>query len=262
MEFIDSHTHLDAKEFDEDREEVIQRALDAGVTTIINIGATDGFQGAERSIALAEQHPHIWITVGIHPHDSEEELDIERLRGLASHDKVVAIGETGLDFFRDWAPVDRQYLWFRSQIELVQELSLPLVIHSRDSAEQCLEVLREMEAEKVGGVFHCYGGDVPFAHEIFDLNFIVSFPGTITFKKANELRDTVKALPLEKMMIETDAPYLAPEPYRGKRCESSYVVETAKRIAEIKEVSLEEVARVTTQTARKFYRLPGKENPQ
>jgi TatD DNase family protein len=256
MYFIDSHTHLDGKDFDEDREQVIERALNAGVRQIVNIGATDGFLGAERSIKLADSYEAIFLTVGIHPHDATETLDIERLKELAQHPKVVAIGETGLDFYRDWSPKDRQYEWFRAQVELALELQKPIVVHSRSAATECLEVLQELNAEQVGGVFHCYSEDVAFEKQLREMSFLISVPGTITFKKAEEFRDIIREIPLERIMIETDAPYLAPTPFRGKRCESAYVVHTAQQIADIKEVSLKDVARVTSATARAFYGLP------
>ena len=256
MEFIDSHTHLDGSQFDKDREETIQRAKDAGLVHIINIGATNGFQGAERSIALIEKHDFLYATAGIHPHDAETAFDIAKLKELVSHPKMRAIGETGLDFFKDWSPRDLQYKWFQAQVELALEMKMPLVIHCRNAASECFEVLQKMGASKVGGVFHCFGEDAAFAKKLEELNFIVSLPGTITFKKATALREAVQEIPLERIMIETDAPYLSPEPLRGKRCESSYVTYTAQKLAEIKNISLEEVARVTTANARKFYDLP------
>lgn len=253
MEFFDSHTHLDSKDFDEDRDAVIARAYEAGVTRIVNVGATSGFAGAERSIALADSYEFIWATAGIHPHDAEAEQDIDRLRAFHQHPKVVAVGETGLDFYRDWSPRDLQYEWFRIQVELALEVNKPLVIHSRDTNAECLDVLRKMGAEAVGGVFHCYSGDYDFFKEIDKLNFIISVPGTITFKKAEELRETLRQIPLEKIMLETDAPYLAPVPYRGKRCETGYMIHSAQALAQLKNLPLSEIARSTTQTARNFF---------
>jgi len=253
FELVDSHTHLDATDFDPDREQVIRRAVDCGVTTIVNIGATDGFEGANRSIELSRTYPSIYPTVGIHPHDATLEFDMDRLRQLALEPEVVAIGETGLDFYRDWSPKDSQYEWFEGQIDLAKELGKPLVIHSRSAAQECLDLLQKKSADQVGGVFHCYDQDSEFAQRLFDLNFIVSVTGVVTFPKAVNIHTMVKEVPLERMMVETDAPYLAPVPYRGKRCESAHVVETAKAIAEIKGISFEKVAQVTTENAKRFY---------
>jgi len=253
FELVDSHAHLDAADFDPDREQVIDRAKECGVKTIVNIGATDGFKGAIRSIELSRVHSVIYPTVGIHPHDATLELDLDRLRQLALEPEVVAIGETGLDFYRDWSPKDSQYEWFEAQIELAKELDKPLVIHSRSAAEECLDLLQKKGADQVGGVFHCYDQDSKFAERLFELNFIVSVTGVVTFPKAENIHRMVKDVPLERMMVETDAPYLAPVPYRGKRCESAQVVETAKAIAEIKGISFEKVAQVTTENARRFY---------
>jgi TatD DNase family protein len=257
VELIDSHTHLDAKDFDADREAVLRRAKEAGVTTIVTIGAGYGSASAGRAVALTEQHTNVWASVGIHPHDSKTaESELETIRKLASHAKVVAIGETGLDYYRDWAPRDLQERWFRLQIALAREVKKPLVIHSRDAGADCLRLLQELGAAEVGGVFHCYAEDEHFAAELRKINFLVSFPGQVTFKKSDRLREIVRALPMEQIMVETDAPYLAPEPFRGKRCESAYVRITAEKIAETRGVTLEELASATTANARKLFRIP------
>ncbi len=254
-EITDSHTHLDATAFDLDREDVIERARQAGVTRIITIGSGGGFASASNAIALAQQYPWIWASAGVHPHDAAEPFDIARLEQSAINPRVVAIGETGLDFFRDWSPRDMQERWFRAQIELALRLNKPLIIHSREAGILCLEILQELHAEKVGGVFHCYAENAAFAKTLRGLNFLVSFPGTVTFKKADKLRETVSAIALDQIMLETDAPFMAPEPHRGKRCESAFVVETAKMVAKIKGVSLEELAQVTTENAKRLFRL-------
>ncbi len=254
-EIFDTHTHLDAAEFDNDRAEVLVRATEAGVMRIVNIGATDGFLGAERSLKLAEENEQIWFSAGIHPHDAETPLDKERLRKFLNHPRCVAVGETGLDFFKDWSPRDLQYKWFRLQVELALEAEKPLVIHSRDSLEECLEVLIEMNAQEVGGVFHCYAGDAKFAKRLESINFLVSFPGILTFPKAENVREAARDIPIEQIMLETDAPYLAPVPFRGKRCESSYTVETARKLAELKGMSYEEIACATTRNALSFYKI-------
>lgn len=253
MEFVDSHTHLDFEAFDADREEVIQRALAAGVTRLVNIGA--GFKEQQAAVKLAEQYPFIWAVTGMHPASCNFELDEEWLKRSAQHPRVVGLGETGLDFYWDETPRERQYEWFEAHIRVACELRKPLVIHSRLAGKECLEVLSRTSAREVGGVFHCYSENADFEKKLRDLNFYVSFPGPVTFKKAHDVREAVSQIPLERMLIETDSPYLAPEPYRGKRCESAYVVHTAKMIAQVKGVSLQEVADVTTNNAIKLFRL-------
>lgn len=252
---FDTHTHIEAEAFEPDREEVIARAVAAGVSRMLTVGSGAGFKSAQAAVALAEKYSCIWAAVGVHPHDAREPLDLQRLRSLAVHPRVVAIGETGLDFYRDWSPRDLQETWFRSQIELALELNKPLIIHSRDAGRQCLDILRELGAQRCAGVFHCYSEDENFAAELREINFLVSFPGSVTFKKADEVRRIAGRIPLSQIMIETDAPYITPEPHRGRRNESSFIVETARKMAELKGLTLEELARQTTETALKFFRI-------
>ena len=254
-ELVDTHTHLDATDFDSDREEVINRALEAGVTRIVTIGAGYGVQSAHNALELANKYPFIWASVGIHPHDAKTDHNPDIIRELAANPRAVAIGETGLDFFRDFAPVELQEKWFRTQIEIAIEFKKPLIIHSREAGEACFKILNEMNAKAVGGVFHCYAEDSDFAKRLASINFMISVPGSITFKKNDKFREIVKAIPLEQIMVETDAPYLAPEPFRGKRCEAMHVLTTAKKIAEVKGIELEEVARITTANALKFFSI-------
>ena len=253
MDITDSHTHLDSKEFDEDRADVIERARAAGVTRMLTIGTGSGLEGAGRAIALAEQHHFIWASAGSHPHDAGRDIDIDLFEKLASHPKVVAIGETGLDFYRDWAPVDKQYERFEMQIELAKKIKKPLIIHSRQAGAESFKVLKERNARDVGGVFHCFAENAEYAARLWEMGFYVSFPGLLTFKKAQEVRDICAAIPLEQILVETDAPYLAPEPHRGKRCEPAFVAQTTKRLAEIKGLSLEEVAAITTANTLKLF---------
>lgn len=255
IEICDSHTHLDAAEFDEDRAAVIERALAAGVSRIVTIGAGDGFLSAERAQDLARKYPQIWASAGVHPHDANTPLDIDRLRRLAQKPRVVAIGETGLDYFKELAPIPLQRDWFRAQIGLALELKLPIIIHSRNAGADALAMLKECGAEAVGGVFHCFSENADFAAELRKINFLVSFPGAATFKKSGPLRDVIRDIPIEQIMVETDAPYIAPEPYRGKRCESAFVVETLKTVAAVKGISLEEAARATTANAVRLFNL-------
>jgi TatD DNase family protein len=253
LELIDTHCHLDLEDFKADQHECIQRALAAGVTRMITIGTRGGLDGPQSAIALAEQYAMIWATVGIHPHRSADSVDPAELERLAQHPRVVAVGETGLDFFRDWAPKDKQYEAFIMQIGVAKRVRKPLVIHSRDAGQEVLRVLEEHGAAEVGGVFHCFSEDVAFAQRLRDINFKVSFPGQLTFKKAETLRKVCEQVPLDQILIETDSPFLAPEPHRGKRCEPAFVVETARRLASIRGIPLEELARITTSNALSLF---------
>lgn len=255
MELIDSHTHLDAPEFDADRDDVLLRARAAGVKYLLTVGAGDGFNSAERAVALAARYPAVFASVGVHPQNAGTAIDPERLLKLAGEPRVLAIGETGLDFYRDWAPREAQERWFRIQIEIAIAVGKPLIIHSRDAGEQCLKLLRETGAERVGGVFHCYAENHLFAQRLQEINFLVSFTGVVSFKNAGAVQAAARAIPLEQIMIETDAPYMAPVPHRGKRCESAFVADTAQALANIRGVTLEEVAQATTANAQRLFRF-------
>ena len=222
---------------------------------MITIGTGGGLSGAHNAIALAEQYECIYASVGVHPHDADSDADLEELARLAEHPKVVAIGEAGLDFYRDWSPVEKQRDVFSAQITLAKSVEKPLIIHSRDAGHECLAMLKQHRASTVGGVFHCFSENAEFAAELANMGFYVSFPGQITFKKAQLVRETCKAIPLEQILVETDSPFLAPEPHRGKRCEPSFVIHTAKRIAEEKQISLDELARITTLNSQKLFRI-------
>jgi TatD DNase family protein len=252
---IDTHCHLPALTYDP-LPVILERADALGITTMVCIGASDGKQSAVDAVRLAEDDPRIWASVGVHPHDAKEFTDLNGLEELAEHPRVVAVGETGLDFFRDWAPKDRQIRLFENTIAFALQFRKPLIIHCRDAAEETLELLIRHRAEQVGGVFHCYAQDAEFAKKLRDINFLVSFPGSLTFKSAHQLRETAKAIPLEQIMLETDAPYMAPEPLRGKPSEPAHVYHIARKLAEVKETSLEQIAETTTRTARNFFKLP------
>ena len=254
---IDTHIHLDFEVYDLDRAEVIARSRAAGVERIISVGAGGGIASTRRALSLAEQYPEVYASVGVHPQDAAQEIDREEIRRLASHPRVVAIGETGLDFFRDFAPRDKQYEWFEWQIALAREIKKPLIIHSRDAGEDSLRTLRDHGGGEVRGVYHCYSEDAAFAVRLREIGFLVSFTGVVTFKKADALRQIIRDIPLDQIMLETDGPYMAPEPYRGKRAESAHVVEMARVVASVKGVSFEEVCRVTTATAENLFNLQG-----
>jgi len=255
VDLIDTHTHLTAAAFDEDRAEVIERARARGVRRMITIGAGEGFESAEKALALAAEHPDIWCSVGVHPHDAAIPPDRLRLAALAAAPRVVAIGETGLDFHYDFAPREAQAAWFRAQIGLARELRKPIIVHCRLAAEECLAMLKAEHAAEVGGVFHCFSESAEFAARLREINFLVSIPGMVTFKRSENIRTAVRGIPLDQLMLETDAPYLAPEPFRGKRNETSFMVETARMVASLHDISLDELGRITTVNAEKLFRL-------
>jgi TatD DNase family protein len=245
----DTHTHLNAKQFNEDREEVIQRALDAGVTRIVNIGFNR--ETIPSSVALAESYDFIYSAVGWHPQDAVtmEPGDLEWIEELCKHPKVVAIGEIGLDYYWDTSPKDVQHRVFREQIRLARKLGMPIVIHNREAHQDILAILKEEKAAEVGGIMHCFSGSWETAKQCLDMNFYISFGGPVTFKNAKQPKEVLAQVPIDRLLIETDAPYLTPHPHRGKRNETAYVRLVAEAAAEIKGVSLEELAEITTQNA-------------
>ncbi|OZS78909.1 hydrolase TatD [Tetzosporium hominis] len=253
MQFIDTHVHLNADQYDEDLEQVISRAREKGVQKMVVIGFDT--KTIKRAMALAEADPDIYAVVGWHPVDAVDctEEDLKWIEELAAHDKVVGIGETGLDYYWDKSPKDVQQELFRKHIRLAQRVKLPLIIHNREATADVLRILREEEAELTGGIMHCFGGSVETAREAIRLNFMISLGGPVTFKNAKTPKEVAKEIELEHLLIETDAPYLAPHPFRGKRNEPSYVPLVAEEIARLKEISVEEVAKVTTQNAKKFF---------
>ncbi len=255
---IDSHCHLDQPRFAEDREATIQRAREAGVTRMITIGASGALQANYDAVAIADAHPFIFATVGMHPHNASvvDETIVTQLRQLAANPKVVAIGETGLDYYYDHSPRPVQQAIFRRFIHFARELGLPLSIHLRDAYADAVEILRDEKAQDVGGVIHCFSSDRPVARQLLDLNFDLSFSGTVTFKNAEELREVARMVPADRFMVETDAPFLAPIPFRGKRNEPAYVVHTAATIAEVRGEAPSKIAELTTATATRRFRLP------
>ncbi|KRE45415.1 TatD family hydrolase [Paenibacillus sp. Soil724D2] len=245
----DSHTHLNAEQFNEDQDEVIGRALDAGVTRIVNVGFNR--ETIPSSIALAERYDFIYSTVGWHPVDAIDMMpgDLEWIEELCKHEKVVAIGEIGLDYYWDKSPKDVQQRVFREQIRLARKLGMPIVVHNRDAHHDILHILKEEKAEEVGGIMHCFSGSWETAKQCLDMNFHISFGGPVTFKNARQPKEVLAQVPLDRILIETDAPYLTPHPFRGKRNETGYVRLVAEMAAEIRGMTLEEIAEITTNNA-------------
>ena len=251
---IDTHCHLDFGAFDPDRDQVIRRALDAGINNFINIGAT--LESSTASCALAQKHPEIYATVGVHPHDADtfDGKAEARLRQLASGKKVVAIGETGLDYYRNLSGKENQRQAFLKQISLAKDLNLPVVVHCRQAEEETLQILRA--ALPLSAVVHCFSGPESFLKECLDCGFFISYTCNITYQKASALRDLVRLTALDKLMLETDAPYLSPEGFRGQRNEPAQIKLLADQISRIKGVSFWEIAEQTTQNAKDFFKLP------
>ena len=252
---IDSHAHLEMPDFKKDLEAVIQRAKESGVEYIFTVGTEK--KDWKRALEIAHLHPSVYAILGVHPHNAMEIDDqtYSLLTGLCGNEKVKAYGEIGLDFFRNLLPPDVQLNRFREQIGLARKLGLPIVVHDREAHRETVEILKSEKAEECGGIIHCFSGDYEMAKVCIDMGFYISIPGTITFKNAEGLREIVRKIPLESLLVETDAPFLTPEPFRGKRNEPGYVRYTAEKLAEIKKVTLEKVAEVTTENTLRVYRL-------
>jgi TatD DNase family protein len=255
MMLIDSHAHLEMPEFRRDLEEVIHRAMDSGIEYIFTVGTEK--KDWRRTLEIANAHPSIYGIIGVHPHNAKE-IDGETyatLRELCRNEKVKAYGEIGLDFHRNLSPRDVQLKRFREQIGLAKELRLPIVVHDREAHQETMEILKSEKADDCGGIIHCFSGDYEMAKVCIDMGFFISIPGSVTFKNAERFREIVKRLPLESLLVETDAPFITPEPFRGKRNEPSFIRYTAQKVAEIKKIAFEKVAEVTTENALRVYRL-------
>ena len=252
---VDSHAHIQSAEYASEVEAVLQRAQDAGVEKIIVVGGAGELSSNEAAVVLAESHPQLCATVGMHPHDAKDvgEEEIDKLIQLTVKPKVVAVGETGLDFYYNHSPQDVQRRIFTRFIHMARETHLPLVVHERDAFHDAAELLRGEGGGEVRGVIHCFTGNYEAARSYLNLGFYLSFAGIITFKTAGSLRDVVRAVPLERIFVETDSPYLTPVPHRGKRNEPAYVRCVAEMIANVKGVTIEEVARATTQNVRELF---------
>lgn len=253
---IDSHCHLDGEQFAQDRLEAIERALQAGVTTMLAIGTGEGPPDLEAGLRMCEMHPAFLATVGVHPHSASavEESTYAKLHELAQNSKVVAIGEIGLDYHYDFSPRDVQLAVFRRHLKIARALQMPIVIHTREAWADTARILREEWDSKLGGVFHCFTEGPAQAEEALELGFHCGLGGVVTYPKADSLREAVKNLPLDRILLETDAPYLAPVPHRGKRNEPAFVLETAKKVAEIKAVSVQDLDDQTTQNFARLFR--------
>jgi TatD DNase family protein len=258
LELIDSHAHIDFPQFADDRDAMLQRARAAGVSTLLAIGSGPGPEKMDAAIPFAEQHDWIYATIGIHPHEAERVTPqhLVALSSLAKHPKVIAWGEIGLDYFYDHSPREVQKRVFREQMALAREARLPIIIHCRDAWPDCLTMLdQDWRSSGLRGILHCFTSTVEDARRVLDMGFCISFAGNSTYPKTQNIRDVAKVLPLENILIETDAPFLAPQPYRGKRNEPAYVGEVAKAIANVRNLRTEEVASATAGNFRRFFSL-------
>ena len=251
---IDTHTHLDDPRYDADRDTTIERARHAGVGAFVTIGCD--LATSRSAVTLADHHPDIYASIGVHPHEVKHIADgwYDELRRLAQNQKVVAYGEIGLDYHYNHSAPKEQRERFREQVQLARELRLPVIIHTREAQEDTISILKEEKAAEVGGVFHCFSGDAWLAKDALDLGFYLSFSGILTFQNASMLRDIAKQTPLDRVLIETDCPYLTPVPHRGKRNEPAFVSHVAQQLAEIHpELSLDQISQATTENAKRLF---------
>lgn len=256
--FFDSHAHYDDRRFDEDREVLLNNMQQNNISYILNAAAD--IDSSRKCIKLAEKYDFIYASVGVHPHNAAEmtEDTIDLLKDLANAPKVVAIGEIGLDYYYNHSPKDVQKHWFRRQIQLAKALDMPVIIHNRDAHADVMDIVTSEDISSIGGVFHCYSGSWEMAQKIISMGIHISIGGPVTFKNAVKSLEVVKKLPMDQLLIETDCPYLTPVPHRGKRNDSTYMRFTAQKIAEIKGVSLEAVARQTMENAKKLFGIEDK----
>jgi TatD DNase family protein len=253
---FDTHCHLGSRYFPEDTSDAMRRARGAGVSRFACIGV-GGLEEAQSAVALARAESDVVAAVGVHPHDasSADPALVDAIAALARDPKVVAVGEIGLDYHYDHSPRDVQMEVFRRFIALARELDKPIVIHTRSAPADTLAILREESARDVGGIIHCFSEDRAFAEQALELGFDLSFSGIVTFKNARSIQDVAAWAPAERILIETDSPYLAPLPLRGKRCEPAFIVHTARRVAELRGISFEDLAQITSENAMRRFRL-------
>jgi TatD DNase family protein len=251
----DSHAHLEMPEFDADREQVLERAVQGGVTRVITIG-TD-LESSAQAVGLAQGHESVFATVGCHPHDAKEctEEALAELCRLAAEPRVVAWGEIGLDFFKLYSPRDRQVELFERQLDLASRADLPVVIHDRDAHHEILSILRKRKDSGRRGVIHCFSGDYSVALEFIGLGFAISIPGTVTYKNAHDIQEVAARIPVDRLIVETDAPYLTPVPKRGKRNEPLFVVHTAEKVASLRGMDLQEFCRIASENTTRIFGL-------
>ena len=252
---IDTHVHLNADHYDEDLDEVIERAREAGVTHFVVIGFDN--KTIDRTMDLIDKYDDVYGVIGWHPVDAIDctDADLVRIEELSQHPKIVGIGETGLDYHWDKSPKDVQKEIFIKQIEMAKRVSLPIVIHNREATADVVDILESHGAEEIGGIMHAFSGSPEIADRVLKMNFMISLGGPVTFKNAKQPKEVAKHVPLDKLLIETDAPFLTPHPYRGKRNEPAYVKLVAEQIAELREISYEEVAKATSENAKKLYNI-------
>lgn len=251
---FDTHAHYDAEQFDQDRDQVLSGLPDRGVSLVVDPGCD--LPSSQKAVELTERYPFLYAAVGYHPESCGpyQERDLDELRRMAAHPKVVAIGEIGLDYYWDENPPRQlQQKVFRDQMALARELDLPVIVHDREAHGDSLAIVKEFP--EVRGVFHCYSGSVEMAKELVRLGWMISFTGVLTYKNARKTVEVAQAIPIERLMIETDSPYMAPVPHRGKRNDSGYVVHVCERLAEIKGISTEECARITRENGMRFFGL-------
>ncbi len=252
---IDSHAHYDDEEFDTDRDQVLQDCFSHGVTHIVNAGSN--IESSKKSIELAKKYPFVFAAVGVHPHDASEcDINtIDTLTSLSEAEKVVAIGEIGLDYHYDFSPREVQREWFAKQIALARKLRLPIIIHDRESHKDIIDIIKSEKAGEAGGVFHCFSGSKEMAREVLNLGFKIGLGGAITFKNAQKPIEVLRYVPLDMLLVETDCPYMTPEPHRGKRNWSGYIELVLKKISEIKEIDYTLAEEATTNNAIHLFKL-------
>ncbi len=253
MKIFDTHAHYCDPRFAEDIDELMSSLPSKGVCGVVNVGCCA--DTSERCLALAEKYDFCYASCGIHPQDvaAAKEGDLDRIRELLKHEKAVALGEIGLDYYYDMAPHDMQADYFRKQLEMALELDMPVIIHERSATADCLDIIRKYKG--VRGVFHCYSGSWETAKELLSRGYMISFTGVVTFKNARRSVEVVRNMPLDRLMVETDAPYMAPEPLRGTRCDSSMIKYMIERIAEIRGMTPDEIGEITAENARRFFRI-------
>ncbi len=256
LKLVDTHCHLDMESFTEDIDQVIENGLQAGVKTIITIGID--LNSSKKAVQLAGRYPSVFATVGVHPHDADKvtDKDLAIIGELAGHEKVIGYGEIGLDYAKMYAPKEKQKEIFTRQLIMAKDLNLPLIIHDRDAHADTIQALDNFAPFPAGGVMHCFSGNLDFARQVIELGFFISIPGIVTFKNAHSLHEVARKVPANILLLETDAPFLTPAPYRGKRNEPARIIHTAAKVAELRDISIERLAEITSRNAEKLFSIP------